>query len=680
MQFPHRPEIDGLRALAVLPVMLFHAGFGAFSGGYVGVDVFFVISGFLITSIILRELQAGRFSFVRFYERRARRILPALLFTLLLCLPLAWVWMRPAELQAFGGSLVWTVLSLSNVFFWRTTGYFDLAAEEKPLLHTWSLGVEEQYYLFFPLLMVLGWRLGLRRLAWLLGGLALVSLMGSEWSLRTGRGAAGFFLVLTRAWELFAGSLLAFALRDGAPGLSRCGSLMRNLLGVAGLLLIVVPMLAFDADTPFPGVNALPVVAGTVLLLAVASPETWAGRLLTLKAMTWVGLVSYSAYLLHQPLFTFARLMSANRPSPVLFGGLVVLTLALAYLSWRYVETPLRQPARWSRRGIFGFSLAGSLLFLALGGAAVVRQGLPQRFTPAELALVQPAASPVKGCPAQDVWLNVCPLGVRGAAPSVALLGDSHAYAITPALDEALAAQGRAGVLVHTSCNHPMPGVFDSREANTPQRVAHCAEADRRLRAYLSQAGIRDVIVAIRWTARLYPLGDAIDAPAFDNGEGGVETDYPYRRNLALDAAGRLTDAAAPKQAALGGYLADLATRHRLALLYPVPEVGWTPARLNLQDLVLHGHPPQQISTSWQRMRQRHAAATALLDAVPGADITRVRPEARLCNTFIAGRCAVQAKGQLFYSDDDHLSLVAARWMVDDLLAGLAGRTPGLPY
>ncbi|MDZ5456517.1 acyltransferase family protein [Azohydromonas lata] len=680
MQPPHRPEIDGLRALAVLPVMLFHAGMGAFSGGYVGVDVFFVISGFLITSIILRELQAGRFSFVRFYERRARRILPALLFTLLLCVPLAWVWMRPVELESFGGSLAATALSLSNVFFWRTTGYFDLAAEEKPLLHTWSLGVEEQYYLLFPLVMVLGWRLGLRRLAWLLGALALASLVGSEWALRTNRAAASFFLVPMRAWELFAGSLLAFALREGAAWPWRCSPLARNLLCVAGLLLVAVPMLVLDADTRFPGLSALPVVVGTVLLLALATPHTWVGRLLTLRVMTWVGLISYSAYLLHQPLFAFARLMSPGQPSAAMFAGLIVLTLLLAHASWRFVETPFRKPGGWSRRGIFGFSLAGSLLFLALGAVTVARQGLPQRFTPAELAFVQPAMSPVKGCPARDAWLNVCPLGARGAKPTVALLGDSHAYAITPALDEVLAAQGRAGVLVHTSCNHPIPGVFDSREANTPQYVAHCAEADRRLRAYLSEAGLADVIVAIRWTARLYPLGNAIDAPAFDNGEGGVETDYPYRRNLALDTAGRLTDTAAPKQAALGAYLADLATRHRLALLYPVPEVGWTPARLNLQGIVLHGKPPQEISTSWARTRERHAAATALLDAVPGAGIVRVRPQARLCDTLIASRCAVQARGQLFYADDDHLSQLAARWMVDDLLAGLAGQASTPPY
>lgn len=674
----HRPEIDGLRALAVLPVMLFHAGFSAFGGGYVGVDVFFVISGFLITSIILRELKAGSFSFVRFYERRARRILPALLLTLLLCLPVVWVWTSPLELRAFGSSLVATVLSVSNVLFWRTTGYFDLAAEEKPLLHTWSLGVEEQYYVLFPLLMVLCWRLGPRRLAMLLVGLALASLLGSEWALRNGKAAASFFLVPTRAWELFAGSLLAFVQQAAQPDRG-VGRAWKEGLAGAGLLLVAVPMLAYDAATPFPGLNALPPVLGTVLLLATATPETAVGRLLTLRAMTWVGAISYSAYLLHQPLFAFARLMTVQAPPASVFAALIVLTLVLAHLSWRFVEAPFRQPGRWSRRGIFSFSAAGSLLFVGVGGAAVAGHGFPQRFTPEQLAFVQPPDLAVKGCPARDAWINVCPLGARGAALGVALLGDSHAYAITAALDEALAAQGRAGLMVHTNC-HPVPGLFDSREANTPQRQAYCAESNRRLQAYLAEAGVDEVIVAVRWTARLYPLGNAIDAPAFDNGEGGVENDYPYRRNLALEASGQLSDAAGPVQAAVTGFLSGLAAHHRLAILYPVPEVGWSPVRLNLHAVVTQGHAPAAVSTSWERMRERNAAASALLDGVPGAGIVRVRPDARLCNTFIPDRCAVQAGGQMFYTDDDHLSPLAARWMVDDLLAGLAGRPPMLPY
>ncbi len=667
----HRPEIDGLRALAVLPVILFHAGFGLFSGGYVGVDVFFVISGYLITGIILKERLAGRFSLLRFYERRARRILPALFLVVLCCLPLAWRWMLPGELAAFGRSLVAVALFVSNLLFWRTTGYFDLAAEEKPLLHTWSLGVEEQFYVAFPLLVAVAWRLGLRGLGLLLAGLAAASFLFSEWLIPRDA-AAAFFVAPTRAWELLAGALLA--LRSvSAPWRQPLGRATREAGAAAGLALILAPVFLFDANTPFPGRYALVPVAGTLLVLAFATPQTWAGRLLTLRAMLWVGAISYSAYLWHQPLFAYARLMAGQPPAPVVFAALAVLSLALAHLSWRFVENPWRDASRRSRKAVFAWAAAGSLALVGVGLWWVQAQGLASRWSPGVRHLVAPEGSRITGCPAINAWLQVCPLGAPGVAPTLALLGDSHAYAITPALGEALAASGRAGVLVHTGC-HPIPGLFDSREPLTPQRVAHCAKADELLRQYVAAPGITELIVAIRWTARLYPMGGEIDAPAFDNHEGGVEGDYPYRRNLIVAANGQGSDAAAPKAHALQAYLQGLAALKPTVVLYPVPEVGWMPPRLNLAAVALGRDPPQQISTSWPRMQQRNAVAHRLLDAATAPNLRRVRPEQRFCNTVIAQRCVVQAAGLLYYADDDHLSLPGARLVVGDLLAVLATR------
>ena len=205
----YRQEIDGLRAVAVIPVVLFHAGFEIFSGGYVGVDVFFVISGYLITSILIRELEQGEFSLVRFYERRARRILPALFFMMLVCIPFAWAWMTPSQIEDFGRSLVAVSLFASNILFWRKIDYFAPAAEENPLLHTWSLAVEEQYYMFFPLFLLLAWRFGRTRVFYMIAAIAAASLLFAN-----GAGAtmpvANFYLAPTRAWELLAGSLCAF--------------------------------------------------------------------------------------------------------------------------------------------------------------------------------------------------------------------------------------------------------------------------------------------------------------------------------------------------------------------------------------------------------------------------------------------------------------------------------------
>ncbi len=205
----YRAEIDGLRGLAVVPVILFHAGIEMFSGGFVGVDVFFVISGYLITTILIEDIENKRFSIVDFYERRARRILPALFFVMLCCIPFAWMWMLPDPLENFGQSIVATTLFSNNILLFVTSGYWDLASEVKPLLHTWSLAVEEQFYVLFPIFLLLTWRFGKKRLFWIIVVLASISLALSEWGWRN-LATANFYLGPTRAWELFAGSLTAF--------------------------------------------------------------------------------------------------------------------------------------------------------------------------------------------------------------------------------------------------------------------------------------------------------------------------------------------------------------------------------------------------------------------------------------------------------------------------------------
>ena len=665
----HRAEIDGLRAWAVLPVILFHAGFSFFGGGYVGVDVFFVISGFLITSIIANELRGGRFSIVRFYERRARRILPALFFVMLVCLPMAWWLMLPQEAVGFGRSLVAVSAFASNMFFWRTSGYFDLAAEEKPLLHTWSLGVEEQFYVVFPVLLALCWRWGTRRLVTLLLLLAAASLLASEWALES-HALASFFLAPLRAWELLAGALLALGANQRLEirQLAQWPRWAREALAALGLLLIAVPVFAYDATTPFPGVSALPPVLGTLLALAFAQPDTAAGQLLRLRPVLWLGLISYSAYLWHQPLLAFARLASPGAPAVWLMGALAALSLALGHLSWRYIEAPFRAGSRWSRRSVFAGAGAATVAFVAVGAVLNATQGLPQRWSAQHRPLIEPAKTRFEGCPAIDAWLHVCPVGKPGHLPSVALLGDSHAYALATALDMRLAAAGRAGVVVHTAC-HPIAGIFDSREPTTEARVAYCTEAHRRLQDFVAQPGIAQVVLAMRWTGRLYPMGETIDAPAFDNHEGGAEQDFPFRRNLALDDKGRMTDAAMPKALALSTYLRQLAERKPTVVVGPVPEVGWMPPRLNLLALARTGAPPPQISTSWDRFKERNAAAMTLLLAAQTPRLQLSLPEALLCNTHIPERCAVQVRDQLYYSDDDHLSNLGALQVIDDVLS-----------
>jgi peptidoglycan/LPS O-acetylase OafA/YrhL len=375
----YRSEIDGLRTVAVIPVILFHAGFEVFSGGFVGVDVFFVLSGYLITSIIAGEMAQGRFSIARFYERRARRILPALYFVMLATLPVAFHLMLPDEFAEFCRTFMSVIVFASNIYFWRTTNYFARSAEENPLLHTWSLAVEEQYYMLFPLALLLLWRFRARGAFWGVAMLTVASLAVAEIGWRTAP-VPNFFLLPSRAWELGIGALAALhLLRIGpdAPTPRHAG-----LLSAIGLAMVIASVFIYSPSTPFPSVYALVPTVGTVLVILYGRSDASAGRLLSLRPIVFLGLISYSAYLWHQPLFAFARLTTFGPPGPVLMLGLSALSLVLATLSWRYVERPFRDRARIPGPAILRYSLGASAALLLIGAVAPMLARIDTRYPP----------------------------------------------------------------------------------------------------------------------------------------------------------------------------------------------------------------------------------------------------------------------------------------------------------
>lgn len=472
--FRHRPEIDGLRALAVIPVILFHAGFDWFSGGFVGVDVFFVISGYLITSILITERQAGRFSVLSFYERRARRILPALFLVMLACLPVAWLWMTPLQLESFSQSLMAVPVFGSNFLFWRITGYFDSDAEEHPLLHTWSLGVEEQYYILFPVILLLLWRLGSKRLVWLIALMAVISLWLSQWLLGVGFEDSSFFLAPPRAWELLIGSMLALVMGQQSPAVQvRTG--FANALAVVGLALIIVSVAVYEQSTQFPGVRALLPTVGTALVIGFGREQTLVARLLSIKWIVGIGLISYSAYLWHQPLFAFARIYTREPPSELVFGGLAVLSLGLAYLSWQFVELPFRNRAKFTRTQIFASSAAASILLLAVGAAGHFSSGFETaykgRLAPDDLELSRRIDEAVAtGGYAALVDNGDCKFShravseqfrsrfsdcVRKYGRATLVLGDSHAIDLFNAMASTSSAPFVASISMHACRPYP---------------------------------------------------------------------------------------------------------------------------------------------------------------------------------------------------------------------------------
>lgn len=388
----YRREIDGLRALAVIPVILFHAGFELFSGGFAGVDVFFVISGYLIASIVMSEMAVGHFSIARFYERRARRILPALLLVVAVCVPVAYALLLPSDLKEFGQSLIATMTFSSNILFWSQAGYFEGAAELKPLLHTWSLAVEEQFYLFFPLFMMLSWRWGRSRMVAVLGFLALGSLMLAQWG-ALNKPIAAFFLLPTRTWELIVGVLVAFYMMR-STATDQISLVWRNVASMLGLTLLLVAIFGFDRRTPFPGLYALLPTVGTALLIVYCTPQTLAGKALGSRVMVGVGLISYSAYLWHQPLFAFAKHAGLHGHYPFQYGGLSVLALIFAYVSWRFVELPFRQRQWFSRRQVTNYGLTGCMVVTALGVVAHTSNGFIDHLKPEDRYLA--SISPVR--------------------------------------------------------------------------------------------------------------------------------------------------------------------------------------------------------------------------------------------------------------------------------------------
>lgn len=352
----YRPDIDGLRALAILPVLLFHAKLGC-PGGFVGVDIFFVISGFLISSLILKELGDGTFSLISFWERRIRRIFPALALVVLATLAAGWYLFLPDDFESLGKSVIAQAMLLSNVFFYRQAGYFDTASDTKPLLHTWSLAVEEQFYLLFPLLLIfLAQQRQLSLFKTVIGmtigtfALCVVGSYSYAW--------ATFYLLPTRAWELFLGALLAM-MRGRFAGVV---GLPRETAGLLGFSLVCYAIFFYDGDTRFPGLAAIPPCLGTALIIFSSESQlSFVGRILAFKPVVFIGLISYSLYLWHWPILVFSKYTAYDEQSAGLRAALLVASTVLAILSWKYVEMPFRK--RWlfhKRPQLFGFAFVST--------------------------------------------------------------------------------------------------------------------------------------------------------------------------------------------------------------------------------------------------------------------------------------------------------------------------------
>lgn len=644
----YRGEIDGLRALAVITVILFHAGFSTFGGGFVGVDVFFVISGFLITSIILSDKKAGTFSIVGFYERRARRILPALFLVLLASLVPAWIWLPQSAMVGFCKSLLGVSLFGSNFVFWSEAGYFDFAAELKPLLHTWSLAVEEQFYFIFPLILVLTWRLGRLGMAIIFLGLGGMSFWAAE-KYTALYPHATFFLLPTRGWELLLGAVAALY-RSVIPARSLENAPKNRFVrfviaswyqiaSLTGLALVAASVFTFTKDTPFPSEYTLAPTVGTVLLILFADPRTLVGLLLSLKWLVGLGLISYSLYLWHYPLFVFTRYASVSVPGRLEFSLLSLVAVALAYLSWRFVERPFRNRQRVGRVAVFAFSVVGIIAFGCVAYEGVQSVG----FYSQRVAIrQQQVLDKLRRSPRWQECLYE-ETDIRPKTPCIynegkttwAIFGDSHTSELAMALGEALKERGEA------------LKQFSSKEKASFNEACQGEEScktwtERSIEQIVNDPTIRNVVVSYR--IHHYLFGEQLFA-------------YPHLPNDRTEEV-RVTTWRHYVEA-----LKRLAkSDKRIILVLQAPEL-----RTHIEDLVFQYRlaPENLAGVSREWWAGRSAYQTERLNEFPSS-VKIFDPATILCDQR---ECMAVKDGVPLYFDDNHLGLAGARILVPHILA-----------
>jgi peptidoglycan/LPS O-acetylase OafA/YrhL len=610
----HRHDIDGLRAVAVIPVLLYHAGFG-FSGGYVGVDVFFVISGFLITGLIVKEMDEKTFSLSNFWERRIRRILPALALMVIGALIGGWFVLMPEDYRSFGRSAMAQALLSSNIHFWRDSSYFAPAADLKPLLHTWSLAVEEQYYLIFPVFVMVIMRYSRRGLAPLILLVGLGSLVLSI--LGTYRyPSATFYLLPTRAWELMIGSFLALVRPPGSR-------LHSEWLSGAGMMAVIAAMFVYDDHTKFPGIAALLPCLGTAAIIwGNTRQNTLVARVLSTPPLVFVGLISYSLYLWHWPLLVFSGYWILDGVPPMIKCLALAASAALAVLSWKFVETPFRKRQFVKTRAQVMTFAAGSLAAIVLAGWFIFHgDGLPARwpeavrsirvYTPEEIERRFGFANIETEQARSGKFLE---LGTRDSSkkPGLLLWGDSHAMAVLPAIDTL----SKENAIRSVGAMHfGWAPLLEDEHAPPGEDLAF----NRFVMEFVAKQGIRDVLLVARWNS--YVNADK---------ESGV------LRHRVRQTVSALTESGA-----------------RVWILKQVPAHQRNLAK-RLVAAVLDGRDPNAVGLTFKDHLQRSAGERSLFDQMDGGEVHILDP----IDLFSDGRgaCRVVENGKALYFDGDHLT------------------------
>jgi len=639
----YRADIDGLRALAILPVVFYHAGIPGFAGGFVGVDVFFVISGYLMARLISGEIDRGEFSLLRFYERRVRRIFPALFAMVAASAVMAWLFFMPVELTYFARSVEATALFISNFRFEREMSYFDIGAQMKPLLHTWSLSVEEQFYIVFPLVLMLISRLGRRRAVSILALLLIVSLAASAWMVRHAPEVA-FYQSQYRAWELLLGAVLAFNLVP-APA----HEAVRRILTVAGIVLIAFAVFAYSEDTVFPGLAALVPCAGAALIIHGQATDGVASRFLRATPLVFIGLISYSLYLWHWPIIVFARYIGGAQLSLVQGVLIVAASFIVAVLSWRFIERPFRgHSSHVARKPLFGTAAAVVAASIAFGSYVAAERGLPGRLPPVAREIYNATYDTPRftgeNCTVGDDPSmseirsgDLCRLGTPGSEPSFLVWGDSHAEAMASAIEAAAEQTGGQGFLAGRSSCPPLIDVELSDRRDTER----CEEFNAAVRDLIAARHISTVFLVAYWPKYVHDAELPNEGVYFD-----ASVPPPVE------------DHSAPISEAMDRTLSDLTKLGaKVVLVMDVPEMGrYVPEAL---AKAVSRDTSTDIAPPWPYIAKRQALSRAMLKTFASKyDAVIVDPLPAFCSN---GHCDAARDGIPLYRDADHITATTAK-------------------
>jgi peptidoglycan/LPS O-acetylase OafA/YrhL len=641
MKLKYREDIDGLRAIAVLSVVLNHAGIGLFSGGFIGVDVFFVISGYLITKIIINDVHENLFSLIKFYERRIRRIFPALFAVMAFTFAICVLIYDPDKLSSFGKSVVATTFFVSNINFWRESGYFDTSSQLKPLLHTWSLAVEEQFYIVFPLLMVALIRFFKKSAVIILSIMAVISFAFSIY-LVSKNPTTSFYLTHLRAWELLVGAILSLSTQ-----FDKINKKYGNFLGLIGVAMILIPVFTYTASTPFPGLSAtLPVLGTGLAIWSGTEDRSTARRLLSLSPLVFVGKISYSLYLWHWPIVVFEKYLLIRPLTGFEIAFSIVIIFVLSIFSWHYIETPFRLKGGLQTRGIFIFAAAAMTSMLMAGSFLFLSKGLPNRFG---------LETESNGGIQNDRWefnecninstdipgvVPVCKIGQKSQTPSFIVWGDSHAPSAGKGIHTAATSAGLSGVLTYEKGCPTLLGVITKPQLGD----VSCASYNNMVLQYINgHPEIQTVILVSRWTIW-------VEGTPYKQEEGGnyflSEADNKLAKEVSQDALFTL---------GLEGAIKALTNTNRtVVIVTPIPEIGYDPSSSNFIALHTGRETNEIIAPSTKEYLARNQKTFEILNMLATKyNVQLVNPWKILCNEE---KCLVTIDGTLLYKDNNHLS------------------------